>query len=432
MNELRERLKAIRAAIDQKRDERVEFVKARDEAKENFASSAVPVTELTQSDDFKAAEQAVKELGECDDAIADLQVAEIGILKMLGESTPNGAPRRAGPTDGQPAVSGWDVEGLLAGDAYHRFVESGMPSSKTKFGSVLFGQLADRETTARLLSAEVGSDQQQGAIAADRRGIIPPNLKRLSLLDLIPTGTTDSNVVEYVQVLTIPSSAAETGEGDVKPEESFTTQDADAPVRTVAGWLKVRKQALADVAGLRSLLGLLLPYDVRRRVESQLLIGDGQGQNLRGILETPNIGAPAAVPGDNPADAILRAVTVVVLSDADPNFVALHPLTWQDLLLMREDQANRTGAYIYGTPASPAAPTIWGLSITANRAVPEDAPLVGDAMGASLLVREGLNVLVSDSDQDDFIRNRSTILAETRVAFPVWKPTSFAVAPVGS
>jgi hypothetical protein len=46
-------------------------------------------------------------------------------------------------------------------------------------------------------------------------------------------------------------------------------------------------------------------------------------------------------------------------------------------------------------------------------------------------MRQGVNVKTSDADQDDFIRNRVTLLAECRAAFPVWRPSAFAKAPLG-
>lgn len=435
---LRDRLKAVRASLEETRDARAEKVKERQAAKEAFAGADLKDVDVLQSAEFKAAEKAVEGLGELDDRIADLTATERGIAAMMGEPSSAAASPRPGidPREIGQHLAGWDADTLLAGDQYRSFIEAGGPTSRSKFGAVNLGLLASREDSARFLAAEVGSDNKQGAIPADRRGIVAPLLKPLSLLDLIPTGTTDSNVVEYVQVVTIPSSAAETAEGGLKPEQSFTTIDADAPVRTIAGWIKVRKQALADVAGLRTMLGQLLPYDVRRRIESQILVGDGAGQNLTGIYNTDGIGAPAWVHGDNPADAILRAITVIVLGDGDPNFVALNPITWQNLLLMRWNQTDRTGDYLYGSPGTLQAPTLWGLALTKNRVVPERDPLVGDANGATVLVREGVQVLVSDSDGDDFTHNRATILAEARVAFPVWRPGSFAVAttrdPAGS
>lgn len=432
---LRDRLKDIQAKIDEARDQRAEALKEKEAAKEAFERADLQATDITRSPEFLAAEKAVGRVGALDDQIADLQAAERGVLAMLGERAPEAARAARdgnGPQDGVTAApGGFNARDLIDSDAVQAFLASSIPTSRAAIGTVEWGRLASREEFLSFLAAAVGSDNKQGAIPADRRGIVAPLLKPLTLLDLIPTGTTDSNSVEYVQVTTIPSSAAETEEGRLKPEQSFVTRDASAPVRTIAGWIKVLRQALQDVSGLEHLLGVLLPYDVRRRIEAQMIAGDGRGQNIQGILATTGIGEPAPVAGDNTADAILRAITTIYLADGDPNFAALHPLVWQDLLLMRENQAERTGMYLYGSPSSPAAPTIWGLSITTNRAVPADQSLVGDANGASLLVREGVNVRVTDTDQDDFVNNRATIRAEARVAFPIWRPSSFAVAATG-
>lgn len=434
--QLRDRLKAIKAQIDQERDQRATLVKAREEAKEAFASADLGDQSVLESKEFKDAEQAVKALGETDDRLADLQTTERGILSMLGVDVPSSNGDGDGP--GGSAIEGaqsWDASRLLGqGGRYQQAIDDGTFMSTGKFGSVLLGQIASRDQFKGFLAA-IGSENKVGMEQADRRGYVPPLLKPLTLLDIIPVGTTDASSVEYVQVTAVPTGAVETAELTKKPELGLGTVDATAPVRTIAGFVKLARQALADKAGLATLIDSLLPYEVRRRIEAQILMGDGVGQNLRGILNTTGIGAPAAVTGDNPADAILRALTTVVLSDGDPNFVALNPLNWQDILLMREDNTNRTGAYIFGSPAMQTAPTIWGLTMTANRTVPQTKTeatvttptgLVGDANGATLLVREGVNVKASDADADDFTNNRVTVLAEARVALPVWRPASFA------
>jgi HK97 family phage major capsid protein len=269
-------------------------------------------------------------------------------------------------------------------------------------------------------------------VPADARGLQPMGLRPLNLFDVIPTGTTDSNMIAYVQVTGIPGYAAETAEGALKPNEGITFLDQTAPVRTIAGYIKMNRQAMDDTAGLATLVNTLLPYDVRRRLEAQMLSGDGTGQNLLGLLATSGIGAPASVAGDNIMDGILRAITTVVLSDGDPTWVALNPLTYQTMSIMK---SGATGEYMLDMPggveAHYARGSVWGLTPIRNRLVPQATPIVGDPFGATLLVREGVNVKTSDADQDDFIRNRVTVLAETRVAFPVWRPAAFAKAPLG-
>jgi hypothetical protein len=46
----------------------------------------------------------------------------------------------------------------------------------------------------------------------------------------------------------------------------------------------------------------------------------------------------------------------------------------------------------------------------------------------SILFREAVTIRTSDSDQDDFIRNRLTILCECRVTNPVWSRSAFCIA----
>jgi HK97 family phage major capsid protein len=442
-NQIRSRLKAIRDDMSAARDRRAEAKKERDAAKEAFVGVEVTGRKLTEVPEFLAAEQAVKKLGEIDDEINDLKGSEASILQLLGESLPESNGSNGDHARHMPAVTrSWNGHDLLKhSEDFNRAREMGIFHSRNQFGTVNFGEIASREDAARFLAAgtpplpaapgvDISTAGTGMYVAPDYRGVVPPLLRPLNLLDLIPSGTTDSNIIEYVQVTAIPGTAAPVPELALKPQEGLTAQEATAPVRTIAGYIKASRQSLDDVAGLATLINTLLPYDVRRTIEAQMLMGDGTGQNLTGIFHTTGVGAPTFVTGDNVADAVLRAMTVIILSFSEPNFIALNPLTWQDLMLMRTDIGGAgTGSYMYGGPGYlNQPPTLWGLPMTKSVVIPQATPLVGDAMGATLMVREGVNVKTSDSDQDDFIRNRVTILAEARVAFPVWRPSAFCIA----
>lgn len=443
-SQLRERLNEVRSRLSDARDRRAAAKKDRDDAKTQFQAASLPESgKITDMPEFVAAEQAVATLGTIDDEINDAQQAERTILALAGESTSNVGRPGGQETRLWTPGQGWSAHDMLADSPdYQAAREAGIFSSKTHFGTIEMGQVASREQAVAFLSsfaslpgAPAGPiDSSVGHVQPDFRGIVAPRLRPLTLLDVIPTGTTDSNTVEYVQVTAIPQGAVETDMLALKPELGISTVDATAPVRTIAGWIKAARQQLDDVAGIASLINNLLPYEVRRRIEAQILAGDGVGQNIKGLLNTTGVAALSTVAGDNAADAVLRAMTTVILADSDPNFVAMNPLTWQNLLLIREqtnDQAQPTsfkGEYLYGAPGTLATPTLWGLAITPSRIINQNNPLVGDAMGAQILVREGVNIKTSDSDQDDFVRNRVTVLAESRIAFPVWRPSAFAIA----
>jgi HK97 family phage major capsid protein len=60
--------------------------------------------------------------------------------------------------------------------------------------------------------------------------------------------------------------------------------------------------------------------------------------------------------------------------------------------------------------------------------MPVGQALIGDfGQCATLFVREGVNVRVSDADQDDFVRNQVTLFAEGRFAIAIWRPACLSV-----
>jgi hypothetical protein len=446
---LAERLKAITVDLQGQRAARADALKERNAARDAFSKKdqLQENTKIVEDPEFVRAEEAVAQMAVIDDQIIKLEDAEKGILRMLGRDGGGHSVTRSNGVVNAPTV-GWSGARLLAeAEEFQHALELGVFHSENRFGTVNMGQICSREEAAFYLTrpqaaalptavaGPIGTDQ--GAISPDVRGILPPYLLPLTLLDIIPTGTTDSNIIQYVQVSAIPGYAAETAELTPKPQEGLTMVDQTAPVRTIAGWIKMARQAMDDIPALATMINSLLPFDVRRRLMAQMLAGNGVGQNLKGILTTAGIGAPASVTGMNVADGILAALTTIVLSDADPNFVAMNPLTAQKLLGLKAtntgDAAGTVGSmeYVYGSPGGSTIQSIWGLRITSNRAVPQATPLVGDSTGATLLMRQGVNVKTSDSDQDDFINNRVTILAECRAAFPIWRPTAFATAPLG-
>ena len=58
-------------------------------------------------------------------------------------------------------------------------------------------------------------------------------------------------------------------------------------------------------------------------------------------------------------------------------------------------------------------------------AVTDDSVIVADFTQAVLWLREGAQVLASDSHSDFFIKNLVVLLAELRAAFGVLNPTAF-------
>jgi HK97 family phage major capsid protein len=98
-------------------------------------------------------------------------------------------------------------------------------------------------------------------------------------------------------------------EGAQKPESILAWTEADAPVRTIAHWVPVSRQAMDDAPMLRSTIDGELRYGLNVKEEEELLLGSGAGQHIHGIVpqatayETSRDGT-----GDTAFDTIAHAI----------------------------------------------------------------------------------------------------------------------------
>jgi HK97 family phage major capsid protein len=119
--------------------------------------------------------------------------------------------------------------------------------------------------------------------------------------------------------------AAETLEGAVKPAGDLQLGEAQAIAQTIPAWMKLRRQQLADVPGLGVMVQQRLTYMVLRRLENQIVGGDGTGTNLTGILHTTGIASVAFAAGTALSDLALAGITAVLQSEAEPDAVVVNP-----------------------------------------------------------------------------------------------------------
>src|SRR5690606_25349230 len=98
-------------------------------------------------------------------------------------------------------------------------------------------------------------------------GIIPGALRSLRVRDVLPSGVTSSNNIHYTRESAFTNDAAERNEGTQKPESALTFELVDAPVRTIAHFLKVSKQVLDDAPALQSYIDTRLRYGVELRFD---------------------------------------------------------------------------------------------------------------------------------------------------------------------
>jgi HK97 family phage major capsid protein len=259
----------------------------------------------------------------------------------------------------------------------------------------------------------------------------------LNIIDVIPRSSTESDTIEYVQESTFTNNAAFTAEATgftastlggtgVKPESALAYSTQTATVRTMAHWIPVTNRMLADAPAIRGIIDGRLLFGLQQKLQSQVVSGDGTGENITGILNTAGVGV-VSLGTDSRIDALYKGRTQVMWTGyGRPSAYMLNPTDWQSIRLSRESAATATpGTYLFGPPSGTGFPTLWGIPVIEDPNITQGTGLVGDFnQGATLFDREQGAVRVGTVN-DQFIRNMQTILAELRVAFVVWRPAVF-------
>lgn len=288
-----------------------------------------------------------------------------------------------------------------------------------------FGGSAGRGNISAVVQAITSASTSAGGmIAPDRRGeIVGMPKRRLTIRGLIAPGTTNSNSVNYVRQTTRTNNAAVVTEGAQKPELVLAWTEADAPVRTIAHWVPVSRQAMDDAPMLQSTIDGELRYGLSVKEEEELLLGSGAGQHIYGIIpqaaayETSRDGT-----GDTAFDTLAHAIAQSEVALLPATGIVLNDNDLESLKIIKDGDDR----YIGGGPFGPPITTIWGRPVVGTPAMAAGEFLVGAFLdGAQIFDRLDAEVLVSSEDRDNFIKNMLTVRAEERLAMAVKRPAAF-------
>lgn len=283
---------------------------------------------------------------------------------------------------------------------------------------VEIAEQADTKEAANPITTPTG-----GVVQAYRRpGVLAGAFRPLTIESLFPSLNIATNSFEYVQEneAKLVNGAAFIAEGAQKPFGSTDFELKTGNVRTIAHLARVSKQLMADAPALAAYINQRMVYGVDLVVEDQLVLGDGLGQNLKGILSEGSYTAHGATQADLGAgatlfDLILFAKSKVEQAFYRPNCILLNPADWTALQMLKAD-----GDYYLGHPAQVAPKQLWGLPIWTTPAVMKGKFLVGDfTQAATLWVRQGMTVEAFEQDSDNVQKNLVTLRAERRLGFGV-------------
>lgn len=220
-------------------------------------------------------------------------------------------------------------------------------------------------------------------------------------------------------------TGADTDLYGLKPRSDLTIAPVTYPIATIAHLMYVHKNTLDDEPRMRGLIDRDLIDGVKMAEDEAILYGNGVGENLTGIMNTPGVQQYTGQAADKRSAQIRRGITKAVLAYFQPTGVILSPLDWERIEL----EVDNNGAYTVAVSVAVGGEKrVWRLQVTDTPAMSEGQFLLGAfGTGAKLYDREQVNVQLSTENRDFFERNVYTLRAEERLALVVDRPESFVV-----
>ncbi|MFT4129957.1 phage major capsid protein [Labrys sp. (in: a-proteobacteria)] len=289
------------------------------------------------------------------------------------------------------------------------------------------GGAASMSVKADITTATTDAAGSAGAgIVPNRRpGVLQLPQRRLTIRSLLTPGNTDSPLIQYVQETGFNNNAAPVAEGAAKPQSDIKLTDKEVSTKVIAHWFRASRQILSDFPQIRSMIDGRLLYGLALKEEGQLLNGDGTGENLLGLIPqaTPfavpaGYTAPAPVTG---IDTLRIAQLQAVLAEYPATAHVLNPIDWASIETLKDSE----GRYIIGNPQGTLAPTLWGLPVVDTPAMTVGKFLTGAFQLGAQVFDQWTSRIEVGFQNDDFTRNKVTILAEERLALAVYRPEAF-------
>ena len=300
---------------------------------------------------------------------------------------------------------------IIESEAFKNFQAGGHRSTgKIKIGSV----------KTALVNSVLGSPT---LVQADRRGIVDPIQRRLTVRDVLPSANTQSNAVEFPRETSFTNNAAPqysagAYEGVTKAESAAAFELVTVPVTTLAHWIPVSRQLLDDSAALGGYINSRLMYGLKLKEEDEFLNGSGLQGHLSGLVTNATAFSTSAYAStDSYLDTIRHAQTQLAAADLVADVVILNPTDWDTILATKESSTN---AYIFASPQFQARPLLWGLRVVITNSMTAGTFLVLDSNRAAMIFdRSDATVEISREHSDYFVKNMAAVLCEERLALAV-------------
>lgn len=251
-----------------------------------------------------------------------------------------------------------------------------------------------------------------------------PN-RKVHMRQIIPLGTMTGSTLTYMRETGGEGDLAPwaVGAGDTaKPQLDRDFQEITVTAEYIAGWLRISRKMLDDMAALRSYLQMRLMEMYLKVEDAQILNGNGTSPQLEGLLTVAVVN-----PNNTGAniERLVRAIAHLESSDYSATGIVLHPAAYYEIALNKA-----TGSGEYDLPGIVVIQNgqlyVAGVPVYKTTAIDASTYLVGDfELGCQLFIREQPEVRFFEEDANNVTLNLITVRIEGRVALAIIRAEAF-------
>lgn len=280
---------------------------------------------------------------------------------------------------------------------------------------------------------EVKADMTTGAdftgevIPADRvPGYKFDPTRLVHVRQLIPNGSTTSDVVRFVKESGYSNGAAATSEGSTLAQSDFDMTATDANVQKIGSYFRISEEMLNDTPQLTSYLSARAPEKLLEVEDNQILNGTGVAPQLSGIItdaaDFAAGGFANAIESANEFDVLTVALNQLALANYAADYIMINPTDFHKILLLKSSQNE----YLVKDWNQGLQPRINGVPVVLSTAITSDKYLLGNfGMGTQLWVRDNVGVEFFKEDGTNVRDGFVTVRVQERVALTNYLPNAF-------
>lgn len=250
--------------------------------------------------------------------------------------------------------------------------------------------------------------------------------RKVHVRQFLPTGTTNSDKIRFIQESNFTDNTGIVAEGDASLQNDFDLTATDAVVEKIACHFRVSKEALNDTAGLASHISLRGMEKYMKEEDAYLLYDSSYGLTVTSTdyaLDQYVLDADA-----QEHDVLLEAIKQIENRNYRPSAIMMGIQRFYDMIRRKDGE----GRYIFPNDVvfGTRTPVVRGVPIISTNAINDtdgdaDDFLVADfAQLTTLFDRESMQVRFYEQDQDNVVKDLVTVQISGRLALPTYLPNA--------